>query len=131
MIFRPLCYYLLAISVLFASSFATFHASEHLGLDNPAKHASSNFAPYLLSHNDHVHHQHSSGSQDHEGLATEHAFESLCEACLIVSALTGCVPSDVFSGLVSVGLSYKRPGQQDESNHTHLSFLARAPPFKA
>ncbi|WP_156499506.1 hypothetical protein, partial [Oleiphilus sp. HI0061] len=114
---RALFHYFLALTMLFASSFAMFHASEHLRLDNPAKHVESSFAPYLLSHDDHVHHQHSSGSQDHEELATEHAFESLCEACLIVSSLTGCVPSDVFSGLVSVGLSYKRPGQQDESNH--------------
>lgn len=122
-------HYILACSVLLASSFSVFHGSEHIAI---AKTGS------MFSQQDHPHAEHASHASEKpnsrvklpEVPKNNHNVESLCEACL------------VFSNLLAFSLNYQQhiflegkfqylPSQLSHSKSQSLSaYLSRAPPLK-
>ena len=123
-------HYLLALTMLFASSFAMFHSSEHLTLEKPRNDAQASFVPYLRLHIQHEYHHYAHSSEEHAQGGAEHAIESLCEACLLLSGQTAHISHDVLSNLFSAHFSFTLLSQMAELNHFYLNYLSRAPPCK-
>ena len=114
---RALSHYLLAFAVLFASSAAMFHVSEHIVDDSHPINFSS------------IAHQHAfTDTSGSDFSAEKHSIESLCESCLVLSNLSSHLlnpPAPIFLG------DDQRYHLSDERElnrpYVHL-YHARAPP---
>jgi len=125
---RAFFHYILSLTVLFASSFAVFHGSEHIAIGK----TDSVIASYTAASSDYVHFESEHrdlGEPDSSG--KKHSTESLCEACLVLSNLT------------AYGLDYTYLYVSTENKNRRLSYLvhskrqpfqtylSRAPPSNA
>ena len=124
--FRTPFYYLLVLSVLFAASFAAFHSSEHIALEESTAH-------HHESHSDHnaIHDAHEPKGVQTDSLGGEHHSQELCEACIVLSGSTASVNGIVFFVQCLSKHSFDSRYSFASNAHNFESYLSRAPPNKA
>lgn len=124
---RAFFHYILAFTVLFASSFAVFHSSEHI----PDQKIDPSIASFTKTYSDHFHsYDEHNNDEDIDSSGNNHSVESLCKACLL------------FSNVAAYGLDYTNLSiSPEKTKHTLLgvvhskqqpfqTYLSRAPPSK-
>ena len=125
---RAFFHYILAFTVLCASSFAVFHGSEHIAIgetDSAKVSLTKDKLGYFES--EHQHHD----LEEPDSTGTSHSLESLCEACLLVSNLSACGFAYAclrFSPDKDLHRRFKSIYAERQAFQTYLS---RAPPGQA
>jgi len=125
---RAFFHYILSFTVLFASSVAVFHGSEHIAIGK----TDSATAGLTTASTDYFHSEsepHDLGETDSPG--KNHSIESLCEACLILSNLTA-----YSLGYMSLSASLERSKHRlvnlvHSKKQSFQTYLSRAPPSNA
>jgi len=128
MISKALFHYILAFTVLFASSFAVFHGSEHIAIGK----IDSAKASFTADNANHFHYESEHHDHDEPSSPTKnHSLELLCEACLILSNLTA-----YSLGYTHLSASAERSKHRTfklvhSKNQPFQTYLSRAPPSNA
>ena len=121
MISRAFFHYLLACTVLFVSSLAAFHGSEHIGIEKTNSTIAS--ADHLLSE----YHPHS--HVEPEAPENDHSIESLCDECLVLSNLIAHGLDHSFIGVLPAKTKYRLHNLVDSKSQAFHTYLSRAPPL--
>jgi hypothetical protein len=125
---RVFFHYLLAFTVLFASSFAVFHGSEHISIEN----TDSAIASLTKDHFDSFHAEHSHHDATvHDPAETTHSVESLCEACLVLSNLFACNSGHTDFGFLPNSNKHQCFNLVHVEKQAFQTYLSRAPPSNA
>ncbi len=128
MISRASFHYLLAFTVLFASTFAVFHGSEHIAIEK----TSFTIASSDIASTDHLHSEyapHNAGESDVPG--NDHSVESLCDECLVLSNLIAYGLGHSFIGDLPAKSKYRLFNLVDSKSQPFNTYLSRAPPRNA
>jgi len=120
MISRASFHYLLAFTVLFASSFAVFHGSEHIAIEK------TNSIIASLDHIYSEHDPHSAGESETPG--KNHSIEPLCDECLVLSSLIAPGLDHGFIGVLPAKSKYRLSSLVDSKSQAFHTYLSRAPP---
>ena len=125
---RAFLHHILAFTVLFASSFAAFHGSEHIAIGK----ADSTKVSFTTANSDHFH----SESEHHDFEETgspekKHSIESLCEVCLILSNLTAYALGYTYLDISPEKTNHRLFNLAHSKRHSFLTYLSRAPPRNA
>lgn len=117
---RAFFHYILAFTVLFASSFAVFHGSEHIAIEKTNSIISS--VDQLHSEND----PHNTGKPD--APENDHNLESLCDECLVLSNLLAHGVDHCCIGVLPAKSKYRLPNLVASKSQAFHTYLSRAPP---
>ena len=125
---RAFFHYILAFTVLFASSFAVFHGSEHIAIGKTDSVVAS-----LTEGNGNSFHseyeRHESAESDSSGI--NHSIESLCEACLLLSSLSAYSLGHAYSGFSPQKDKHLFFNLVHSERQAFQTYFARAPPSNA
>jgi len=124
---RAFYHYILAFTVLLASSFAVFHGSEHIAIGK----IDSATTSFTLASSD-VHSEsehHAVGEPDSPG--QNHSIESLCEACLVLSNLTAYSLGYTYLNASSERSKHRLFNLVHSKKQPFQTYLSRAPPSNA
>jgi hypothetical protein len=125
---RIFFHYTLVFAVLFASSFAVFHSSEHIAIGK----IEPVIASFTEANEDYFHSE--SGHHDDEDLGSSvknHSVESLCESCLLLTNMTAFGLGFTNLGVSPEKTKHKRFDLAHSKKHPFQTYLSRAPPSKA
>ena len=124
---RAFFHYILAFTVLFASSFAVFHGSEHIAIGKTNVATASFTVTSSGFHSASEHHE----LGDPDSPKTSHSIESLCEACLVLSNLHLLSSGYTFLGLSLQKSKHRRFNPFHSNKQSFQTYLSRAPPSNA
>jgi len=125
---KALFHYILSLTVLFASSFAVFHGSEHIAIGK----TDSVIASYTAASSGYVH-----SESEHHGLGEpdssrqKHSTESLCDACLVLSNLTAYSLGYSYLNVSSEKTNHRLFNLVHSKRQPFQTYLSRAPPSNA
>jgi len=125
---RAFFHYILAFTVLFASSFAVFHGKEHIAIGK----IDSAAASFTTASSDHFHSEsehHDLGEPDSSG--KNHSIESLCETCLILSNLTAYSLGYTYLSASAERSKHRLFNLVHSKKQPFQTYLSRAPPSNA
>jgi len=125
---RAFFHYILSLTVLFASSFAVFHGSEHISFGN----TDSVIATYTDVSSGYVHSEselHDIGESDSS--EKKHSTESLCDACLVLSNLTAYGLGYTYQDVSPEKTNHKFFNLVHSKRQPFQTYLSRAPPSNA
>ena len=124
---KALFHYLLTFTVLFASSFAVFHGSEHIAIGKAdvtaASFAETTSGFYSESDYHHV--------EEPDSPRTNHNIESLCEACLVLSNLMAYGLGDPYLNISPERTKHRLFNLVHSKKQPFQTYLSRAPPRNA
>jgi hypothetical protein len=124
---KALFHYLLTFTVLFASSFAVFHGSEHIAIDKVnASKASFTVASSGFHSESEDHHV-----EETDSPRTNHSIESLCEACLVLSNLTAHGLAYSYLAFSSEKTKHRLFNLVHSKRQAFQTYHSRAPPRNA
>ena len=125
---RAFFHYILSLTVLFASSFAVFHGSEHISIGN----TDSVIASYTEVSSDYAHSEsehHNIGEPYSPG--NKHSTESLCDVCLVLSNLTAYGLGYTYLDVSSDKTNHSLFNLVHSKRQPFQTYLSRAPPSNA
>ena len=125
---RAFFHYILSLTVLFASSFAVFHGSEHIAFgktDSVIASYTEVSSGYAHSESEH----HNTGEPDSS--EKKHSTESLCDACLVLSNLTAYGLGYTYLDVSSEKTNHRLFNLVHSKRQPFQTYLSRAPPSNA
>ncbi|MFT5718596.1 MAG: hypothetical protein ACI9T7_002803 [Oleiphilaceae bacterium] len=125
---RAFFHYILSLTVLFASSFAVFHSSEHIAIGK----TDAVIASVTTASSDHVHaeSEHYDLGEPHSS-GKKHNTEPLCEACLVLSNLTAYGQGYSYLDVSSDKTNHRVFNLVHAKRKPFQTYLSRAPPSNA